>query len=206
MKSLKGTKTAVSLADAFAGEAQARNRYTYYAKVAEKEGHHYIAEMFLETAHNERAHAEVFYNYLVDGLGASTIKVDAEYPIGKETTLENLYYAAAGEREEWGMLYPNFSQIAKEEGFPQIARSFDEIIEVENRHESRFLAFYYALKEDKLYKRDEEIFWKCANCGYIHEGKEAPGACPACKYPRGYFEPLREEPYDVRLKGEPEEQ
>lgn len=205
MKSLKGTQTAENLAKAFAGESQARNRYTYYAAVAEKEGHNYIADVFRETAHNERAHAEVFYNYLVEGLGAVHIKVDAEYPIGKETTLENLKYAADGEKEEWGTLYPNFSKIAKEEGFPQIAHSFNEIAEVEERHESRYLAFYYHMKEDTLYKREESIFWKCANCGYIHEGKEVPGACPACKYPKGYFEPLREEPYADRDKGTVEE-
>ncbi len=201
MKSLKGTQTAENLANAFAGESQARNRYTYYAQVAEKEGHHYIADVFRETAYNERAHAEIFYNYLVEGLGAVHIKVDAEYPIGKETTLENLKYAADGEKEEWGTLYPNFSKIAKEEGFPQIAHAFNEIGEVEERHESRYLAFYYHMKEDTLYKREESIFWKCSNCGYIHEGKEVPGVCPACRYPKGYFEPLREEPYDDKEKG-----
>lgn len=188
MKSLVGSRTADNLAKAFAGESQARNRYTYYAGIARKEGHMHIAAIFEETADNERAHAKVFFNLLTEGLGKAHIKVDADYPIGVGNTLENLQYAAEGEKEEWGTAYPEFAKIAKEEGYPEVEFAFNHIIEVEKAHEQRYLDLMNALREGRLYKREEKEYWKCRNCGYIHEGDEAPKICPACKHPQGYFE------------------
>lgn len=188
MKSLKGTKTADNLAKAFAGESQARNRYTFYAAEAEKEGHMYIAEIFRETANEERAHAKVFFDFLIQGLGKTHIKVDADYPIGYGNTEQNLQYAAEGEKEEWGTLYPEFSKIAKEEGFPEVEFALKKIIEIETTHERRYLDLMNALKNGALYKKDTNQYWKCMNCGYIYEGLEAPKVCPACKYPQGWFQ------------------
>lgn len=188
MKDLKGTKTAENLSAAFAGESQARMRYTYYEKVAEKENHKHIASIFRETAENEKAHAKVFFNYLVNGLGPSHIKVNAEYPIGFGTTVENLQYAAEGEKEEWGTLYPNFAKIAKEEGFPEIADSFNHIITIEQGHEKRYLDLLDEFKNGTLYKKQSPQYWKCRNCGYIHNGTDAPNVCPACMHPQGFFE------------------
>lgn len=198
MKSLKGSKTADNLAKAFAGESQARNRYTFYSKVAAKDGHKQIEAVFLETADNERAHAKVFFDLLIEGLGKAKIHVDADYPIGFGTTLENLKYAAEGEREEWGNAYPKFAEIAKEEGYPEVAHAFSKILEVEKHHEQRYLDLYANLKDELLYKRDETKYWKCRNCGYIYEGTEAPKVCPACKHPQGYFEIM----YDTEALGE----
>lgn len=188
MKSLVGSKTADNLAKAFAGESQARNRYTFYAKVAQKEGHMQISNVFYETADNERAHAYIFFDLLVKGLGKNQIHVDADYPVAYGDTLENLMAAAEGEKEEWGTAYPEFAKIAKEEGYPEVEFAFNKILEVEKGHEQRYLDLHEALKNDKLYKRDTAQYWKCINCGYIYEGTEAPKACPACKYPQGYFE------------------
>lgn len=190
MKSLIGTKTADNLAKAFAGESQARNRYTFYGKLAEKESHSHVASVFYETADNERAHAKIFFDFLIAGLGKAHIKVDAQYPIGYGTVEENLQYAAEGEKEEWGTLYPQFADIAKEEGFPEIEFAFRKIIEIESVHEKRFVDIMNNMKNGNLYKRDTEHLWKCINCGYIVEAKEAPKVCPACKYPQGYFEIL----------------
>lgn len=188
MKDLKGTKTAENLSAAFAGESQARMRYSYYEKVAEKENHKHIASIFRETAENEKAHAKVFFNYLVNGLGTSHINVNAEYPIGFGTTEENLQYAAAGEKEEWGTLYPDFAKIAKEEGFPEIEASLNSIITIEQAHEKRYLDLLDELKNGTLYKKQSEQYWKCRNCGYIHFGTDAPEICPACRHPQGFFE------------------
>lgn len=188
MKSLKGTQTAKNLAAAFAGESQARNRYTFYASIARKEGYVQIAKVFTETADNERAHAKVFYNFLIEGLGHSEIFVDAEYPIGLGTTLENLQHAAAGEKEEWHNAYPKFAKIAKEEGFPEVEFALRHIIEVEKVHEKQYLSLYEDLKNETLYKENQEENWRCINCGYIHTGPEAPIICPACRHPQGYFE------------------
>ncbi|SHE75511.1 rubrerythrin [Clostridium fallax] len=188
MKSLKGTKTADNLAKAFAGESQARNRYTFYASVARKEGYKQIEAVFLETADNERAHAKVFYDLLIKGLGAVHINVNADYPIGLGTTEENLLYAAEGEKEEWGDAYPAFQKIAKEEGFPEVENAFKHILEVEKGHEQRYRDLLTSLKDNTLFKRDTNQYWKCRNCGFIYDGLEAPTVCPACKHPQGYFE------------------
>lgn len=188
MNSLNGSKTAENLAKAFAGESQARNRYTIYGEAAEKEGHIRIANIFRETADNERAHAKIFFDFLVQGLGKAKIKIDADYPVGFGSTEQNLEYGAEGEKEEWGTVYPNFAEIAKTEGFPEVEVAFKKVIEIEKEHEKRFLEFYEHMKNGTLYKRSEAISWKCSNCGYVHEGIEAPWLCPACKYPQGYFE------------------
>ena len=188
MKSLVGTQTADNLAKAFAGESQARNRYTIYSKVAEKEGHIQVAEVFTETADNERAHAKIFFDFLIEGLGKNIIKVNTDYPIGLGATVDNLQYAAEGEREEWGSAYPTFAGIAKSEGFPEVEFALNKIVEIEKTHEKRFLDLMNSLKSGTLYKRDSQQTWKCINCGYIHIGNEAPKVCPACKYPQGYFE------------------
>lgn len=188
MKSLQGTKTADNLAKAFAGESQARNRYTYYSKIADTEGHKQIAAIFWETADNEKEHAKVFFDLLIQGLGNSHIKVDADYPIGIGNTEQNLLYAAQGEKEEWGNLYPNFADIAKQEGFPEVEFAFRKIMEVEKGHEKRYLDLMENIKNGTLYKKASSQMWKCRNCGFIYEGLEAPGVCPACKHPQGYFE------------------
>jgi rubrerythrin len=190
MNSLVGTKTADNLAKAFAGESQARNRYTFYSKVATKEGYTYIAAVFLETADNERAHAKVFFDHLVQGLGVNQIKVNTEYPVGMGRTVDNLLYAAQGEKEEWGTAYPSFQQIAEQEGFPEVAQSFKEIITIEKEHEQRYLDLLERLQQGTLFKENEPVKWKCANCGYVHEGTDAPAVCPACKHPQGYFFPF----------------
>lgn len=188
MKSLKGTQTAKNLAASFAGESQALNRYTFYAARAREEGYQQIAKVFTETADNERAHAKVFYDLMIKGLGHSEIFLEAEYPIGLGSTLENLQYAAAGEKEEWHNAYPKFMATAKEEGFPEVEFAFRHIIEVEKLHEKHYLSLYNDLKNDSLYKQDKEESWRCLNCGYIHIGLVSPAVCPACKYPKGYFE------------------
>lgn len=188
MKNLKGTQTEKNLAAAFAGESQARSRYVFYEAIAIEEGYHQIAKVFAETAENERAHAKVFYDLMIKGLGHAEIFVDAEYPIGLGTTLENLEYAAAGEKEEWHNAYPKFMATAKEEGFPQVEFAFRHIIEVEKLHEKHYLSLHDDLKKETLYKKSQDAHWRCLNCGYIHIGETSPVVCPACKYPKGYFE------------------
>lgn len=188
MKSLEGTMTGENISKAFAGESQARNRYTIYAMAAEKEGHFKVAEIFRETADNERAHAKIFFDFLVEGLGKTKIMVNADYPIGLGNTEQNLLYATEGEKEEWGTAYPNFADTAKQEGFPEIEFALRKIIEIEKAHEKRFMDYNNDFKNGTLYKKGGTVAWKCSNCGYIHEGPEAPGVCPACKYPQGYFE------------------
>lgn len=183
----KDTQTAGNLAKAFAGESQARNRYTYYAEVARKEGLEHVANIFIETAGNERAHAEIFFNHLVENMGAGHSVVDATYPIGKGTTAENLKYAADGEREEWEILYKNFGDIAEQEGFKSIATSFRQIAKVEVEHENRYLELLNLVQND-FFKRDEEKEWKCINCGYIYVAKEPLNICPTCKYPKSFWE------------------
>lgn len=190
MKSLVGTITGENLAKTFAGESQARNRYTIYGKTAENEGHERVAAIFEETAENERAHAKIFFDFLVMGLGKSNIKVNTEYPIGFGNTEQNLLYAAEGEKEEWGSAYPNFAETAKAEGFPEVEFALRKIIEIEKAHEKRFLDLNENIKNGTLYKKNASQSWKCSNCGYVHEGPEAPGICPACKYPQGYFDVL----------------
>lgn len=191
MKSLKGTQTADNLARAFAGECQARTRYSFYASVASKEGHKQIEAVFTETADNERAHAKVFMNHLLAGLkpdkDAVPIHVDTDYPLGFKTTLENLSYAADGEYHE-SIDYPKFADIAKEEGFPEVEMSFRKIGEIEKSHEIRYRDLLSSLTNQTLYKRDTPQYWKCRNCGFIFDGNEAPKVCPACEHPQGYFE------------------
>ena len=191
MKSLKGTKTAENLLKAFAGESQARNRYTFYASVADKEGYKQIKNIFIETADNEKEHAKRFYKFLLAGLEGelpATIMINAGYPVAQGNTLDNLKAAANGENEEWSELYPAFAKVAEEEGFPEIAAVLRMISVSEQRHEARFLKLAGNIETGKVFKRDEKVLWKCGNCGYVHEGYEAPKECPACAHPQGYFE------------------
>ena len=169
----------------FAGESQARNRYTFFASVAKREGYEQIAAIFLETAVNEKEHAEVFFKHLEGG----DVEITAMYPAGKiGNTAENLLAAAEGELLEWGTLYPDFEMIAKEEGFNDVAESFEEIAEVEEEHEKRYRKLLDNVKNGIVFKRDKKVEWHCRNCGYVHHGKEAPETCPACKHPQSYYE------------------
>ena len=188
MKSLKGTKTAENLMKAFAGESQARTRYSYYASQAKKEGYVQISNIFLETAENEKEHAKRFFKFLNEQLEGLPINIEASYPVGLSNTIKNLEYAADGENEEWTALYPEFADIAEEEGFPEIAKAFRKIAEVEVRHENRFRKLLSNIENDAVFKKDNPVLWKCNNCGYIHEGNSAPQLCPACIHPQSYFE------------------
>ncbi len=185
MPSLKGSKTEKNLLKAFAGESQARNRYTFFASVARKENYIQIQRIFEETAANEKEHAEVFFKHLEGG----DVEITATYPAGKiGTTEENLLAAAEGELMEWGTLYPKFAKVAREEGFLDVAESFEEISEVEEEHEKRYRKLLENVMNGTVFKRDEEVEWHCLNCGYIHHGKEAPEVCPACEHPQAYYE------------------
>jgi len=191
MKSLKGTKTEQNLLKSFAGESQARMRYDYFAKQAKKEGLEQISALFAETALNEKEHAKRFFKFLEGGM----VEITAAYPAGKiGTTLENLKAAAEGENEEWTDLYPSCAETAKEEGFPEIAKAYRMIAEVEKAHEERYLKLYKNLDEGKVFEKDGKVVWKCINCGYLHEGAKAPDMCPACLHPQAYFE-IRETNY-----------
>ncbi|MDP4094978.1 MAG: rubrerythrin family protein [Bacillota bacterium] len=195
MKSLKGTKTEENLLKAFAGESQARNRYTFYASVADKEGYKQIRSIFLETADNEKEHAKVFYKLLLEGLKEeipTAVEINASYPVAQGTTFDNLKAAAAGENEEWSELYPAFAKVAGEEDFPEVAAAFKMVGSVEKHHEKRYAKLADNIKNSMVFKKEEKVFWKCANCGYIHEGTEAPEKCPACAHPQGYFEIFKE--------------
>lgn len=185
MPSIKGTRTEQNLLKSFAGESQARNRYTFFASIAKKEGFEQISALFLETADNEKEHAKVFFKYLEGG----PVEITATYPAGKlGTTAENLLAAAEGENEEWTVLYPQFAAIAAEEGFLDIAESFRQIAEVEAHHEARYRKLLDNVNGYKVFKKDGVVMWKCRNCGYIYEGAEAPDLCPACKHPQSYYE------------------
>ena len=186
MPQLQGTQTEQNLLKAFAGESQARNRYDFFASVAKKEGLEQMAAIFQETALNEKEHAKRFFKFLE----GRAVEITATYPAGKiaSTTLENLQAAAEGEKEEWSELYPAFASVAREEGFAHIATVFEEIAEVEQAHEARYRALYKNLEEGKVFKRDGVVVWKCRNCGYLHEGVEAPTLCPACAHPQAFFE------------------
>ncbi len=191
MASLKGTKTEQNLLKAFAGESQARMRYDYFSKQAKKEGLEQISAIFQETALNEKEHAKRFFKFLEGG----AVEITAAYPAGKiGTTLENLKAAAEGENEEWTKLYPEFAQIAEEEGFNEIAVAFKMIAKVEKAHEERYKKLNSNLEQGKVFEREGVIIWKCRNCGYLHEGKKAPLKCPACLHPQSYFE-IQEENY-----------
>lgn len=189
MKSLKNTKTAENLLKSFAGESQARTRYTYYSSIAKKEGYVQIANIFMETAEQEKEHAKRFYKFLKEDFKDEGIEITATYPVSfhKETKL-NLKAAADGENEEWTELYPEFAKIAREEGFQEIAVIFEKVAEVEKRHERRYRKLYNNIENGSVFKKEEVVLWKCNNCGYIYEGKEAPALCPACAHPQGYFE------------------
>ncbi len=191
MKNLKGTKTAENLLKAFAGESQARNRYTYYASVADKEGYKQIRNIFIETADNEKEHAKRFYKFLLAGFeGAlpTVIEINAAYPVAQGTTLDNLKAAADGENEEWADLYPSFADDADREGFPEIALAFRNIASAEKRHEARYQKLAGNIEKGQVFKKDDKALWKCGNCGYVHEGSEAPAECPACIHPQAHFE------------------
>jgi rubrerythrin len=197
-KSLKGTKTLKNLVKSFAGESQARGRYTMYASIAKKEGYKQIEAIFLETAENEKEHAKRFYKPIVENLGltdmAETVKIEAEYPVQAGSTLQNLKAAAAGENEEHTLLYPEFAKIAEEEGFPEIAIRFRKIAEVEEAHEKRFRKLAENIEKNQVFERlgNSNLRWKCRNCGYIHTGETAPEMCPACAHPQAHFEILSE--------------
>ncbi len=191
MKSLKGTQTEKNLLAAFAGESQARNRYTYFASEAKKAGYEQISAIFLETAENEREHAKVYFKHLQGGM----VEISAMYPAGVIGTTEaNLREAADGEKLEWGTLYPEFGNIAEKEGFPEVAASFRNIAKVESYHERRYRRLLENLAKGTVFKRDKPTKWVCRNCGYVHEGKEPPKTCPACQHPQSYYE-LWTEPY-----------
>ncbi len=185
MAKLKGSLTEKNLLKAFAGESQARNRYTFFASAAKKEGFEQISGIFLETAENEKEHAKIFFKFLEGG----DVEITAAYPAGRiGTTAENLLAAADGERMEYSKLYPEFENTARKEGFPEVATAFKEIGDVEENHEKRYRKLLENVKKGSVYKKDESTKWKCRNCGYVHEGKEAPKTCPACKHPQAYYE------------------
>ena len=184
-KSIKGTQTEKNLLTSFAGESQARMRYTYFASVAKKEGYEQIAAIFTETADQEKEHAKRMFKWLEGGM----VEITASYPAGViGTTAENLKAAAAGENEEWTADYPHFADVADEEGFPAIAAMYRNIAIAEKAHEERYLAFLNNIENDTVFKKEGETVWQCRNCGFVHEGTEAPKACPACLHPQAYFE------------------
>lgn len=189
MPSLKGSQTEKNLLAAFAGESQARNRYTYFASVAKKEGYEQIAAIFADTAENEKEHAKLFFQQLEGG----EVEITATYPAGViGDTAANLLHAADGERMEWTAIYQDFATVAKDEGFKEVAVLFKEIAEVEEEHEARYRKLLENVKNGSVFSREEPTEWRCRNCGYVHKGKTAPKTCPACKHPQAYFEELAE--------------
>lgn len=189
MKSIKGTRTEVNLLTSFAGESQARNRYTYFSSVAKKEGFVQIADIFAETANQEKEHAERFFKFLEGGM----VEIKASYPAGViASTRENLIEAAAGEYDEWHDMYPEFARIAREEGFGAIATVWEMISVSEKQHERRYRGLLANIENGTVFKKPEKVVWRCINCGYLHEGFEAPGMCPACAHAQAYFELLGE--------------
>ncbi len=189
MPELKGSQTEKNLLTAFAGESQARNRYTYFGSQAKKEGYEQMAFIFEETANQEKEHAKRLFKFLEGG----EVQVSASFPAGKiGTTLENLKAAAAGERYEHSEMYPGFAKVAREEGFDTIAAVFEAIAVAEKQHEKRYNDLAANIEAGRVFKRDEEVVWRCRNCGYLHVGTEAPEACPACAHPQAYFELLGE--------------
>ncbi|MCL2597359.1 MAG: rubrerythrin family protein [Paludibacter sp.] len=185
MKSLKGTETEQNLLKSFAGESQARMRYTMFSKQAQKDGFEQIAAIFLETAEQEAEHAKKFFSYLEGGM----VEITAGYPAGKVgTTAENLLASAQGEHDEWEDVYPHFAEVADKEGFDNIAATFRKIANVEAAHEKRYRRLLERVEKQQVFARDEEITWQCRKCGYVFHGKEAPKACPVCAHPQAYFE------------------
>lgn len=188
-KSIKGSRTERNLLAAFAGESQARNRYTYFASAARKEGQEQIANIFIETAENEKEHAKVFFQYLEGG----NVEIIASYSAGViKDTKSNLEVAADGEKMEWTTIYADFSKIARDEGFPEIAASFDQISKVEKFHETRYRKLINNIASGEVFKKKTLVKWHCTNCGYVYEGTEPPKQCPACKHPQAYYELLAE--------------
>ena len=189
MQNIKGTKTEKNLLTAFAGESQARNRYTYFAKQANKEGFRQIGEIFEETANQEREHAKRLFKLLEGG----EVEIAAAFPAGViGTTAENLKAAAAGENYEYSEMYPDFAKVAKQEGFDEIAETFLAIAVAEKQHEKRYLALLHNIESNRVFKRDKKVVWRCINCGYLYEGQVAPEECPACAHPQKHFELLAE--------------
>lgn len=195
MKSLKGSETLVNLMKAFAGESQARNRYTFYASIASKEGYKQIEAIFLETADNEKEHAKRFFKFALTGMEGeipADVDISATFPVAMGNTLDNLNYAANGENEEWSALYPEFARVAEVEGFKEISTAFKMIAKVEHHHEERYRKLYNNIKNGLVFKKEEQTTWICRNCGYIHDGSSAPEICPACIHPQAYFELLKD--------------
>lgn len=189
MASLKGTKTEKNLMTAFAGESQARMRYTYFASQAKKDGYVQISDIFTETANQEKEHAKRFFKFLEGG----DVEITSAFPAGViGTTLENLKAAAAGENEEWSQMYPDFAAVAREEGFDAIAMVFDMVSVAEKQHEKRYNDLAANIEAGKVFKKDAPVTWRCRNCGYLHEGTEAVEMCPACAHPQAHFEVLGE--------------
>ncbi|MDD5448257.1 MAG: rubrerythrin family protein [Actinomycetota bacterium] len=189
MAEIKGTKTEVNLLTAFAGESQARNRYTYFASQARKDGFMQICDIFEETASQEKEHAKRLFKFLEGG----EVEIKASYPAGViGSTAENLKAAAAGENYEWTEMYPGFAKVAAEEGFDKIANVFESIAVAEKQHEKRYLGLLANIEAGTVFKKDKVVVWRCRNCGYLHVGTEAPQACPACNHPQAYFELLAE--------------
>ena len=189
MPKIKGTETEKNLLKAFAGESQARNRYTYFAGAARKEGYVQIADIFEETANQEKEHAKRFFKFLEGGC----VEITASFPAGViGSTAENLKEAAGGENEEWSELYPAFADKADEEGFPAVAAVFRNVSVAEKQHEKRYLGLLKNIEEGTVFKKSEKVVWRCRNCGFLHEGEEAPKACPACAHPQAHFEVLAE--------------
>ncbi|MDI9509044.1 MAG: rubrerythrin family protein [Clostridiales bacterium] len=192
-KNLRGTKTLENLMKSFAGESQARMRYTYFASVAGKEGYKQIQNIFMETAENEKEHAKVFMKLALehlDGENPAPVDINATYPFAYGDTIANLKSAAAGEHEEANIDYPAFAKTAREEGFEEIAVRFELIALVEKHHEERYLKLLENIENGSVFKKEDKVFWKCLNCGYVHEGDEAPEICPACVHSQAYFQLL----------------
>lgn len=181
---LKGTKTEVNLMKAFAGESQARNRYTFFSKKAKKEGYEQISAIFAETAENERAHAKIYYDFMEN----SPVEINASFIHCSGNTYENLMCSSEAEHEEWSYLYPHFGDIAEEEGFPEIARAFRNIATIENHHDARFKNLAENIQNGAVFRKDTEFSWKCRHCGFLVKGVQAPVACPTCHHPQAYFE------------------
>ena len=191
MSSLKGTRTEQNLLKAFAGESQAKNRYEFFAKQAKKEGYEQISAIFMETAKEEQTHAKTFFKFLEGGM----VEITASYPAGiVGTTAENLKAAAEGENEEWTDLYPTFAEIAKEEGFPEVATAFKMVAKVEAEHERRYLKLLQNVSEDQVFVKDGKVWWKCRVCGYVYESAKALEKCPVCQHSKAYMQ-MREENY-----------
>jgi rubrerythrin len=182
---LEGSQTEKNLLAAFAGESQARTRYTFFSSAAKKEGYEQISAIFQETSDNEKEHAQLFFNHLKGGM----VEIQATYPAGMTgTTAQNLLAAAEGEKLEWGTLYPGFGDVAEKEGFPDVAKTFRSVAKVEAYHERRYRKLLVSIEQGRVFKKDAPIKWKCRNCGFVFEGAEAPEKCPVCSHPRSYFE------------------